>query len=110
MSFRKSTHTVEDQKLYLRLYHGRNDPQEDLEDWGSEGPVFGPYESIQITYESHIKMHSDSGFDDLAWQEDLVFYDGIYYGDVEISTTAPASEITPYKHEKTIFPEKEIQK
>ncbi len=28
--------------LYLRLYHGRKDPQEDLEDWGSAGPIFGP--------------------------------------------------------------------
>ena len=96
--------------LYLHLYHGRKDPQEDLEDRGSAGPIFGPYESIQITYEAHIKMHAPDRFDDLSWQDDLIFYGGIYYGDVEISTTAPASEITPYKHEKTIFPEKEIQK
>jgi hypothetical protein len=96
--------------LYLRLYHGRKDPEENLEDWGSEGPVFGPYESIQITYEAHIKMHAPDHFDDLVWQEDWVFYDGIYYGDVEIVAAAPDSERTPYKHEKTIPLEKETRK
>jgi len=59
--------------LYLHLYHGRKDPQEDLEDRGSAGPIFGPYESIQITYEAHIKMHAPDRFDDLTWQDDLVF-------------------------------------
>jgi hypothetical protein len=96
--------------LYLRLYHGRKDPLENLEDWGSDGPIFGPYENIQITYEAHIKMHASDHFDDLAWRDDLVFYDGIYYGDVEIVAAAPASEITPYKHEKTTPKVKETRK
>src|SRR3546814_15310909 len=29
-------------QLYLHLYHGRKDPDESLEDWGSDGPVIGP--------------------------------------------------------------------
>ena len=53
-------------RLYLHLYHERIDPLEDLDDWGSEGPTFGPYESVQITYGAHIKMHTPDGFNDLA--------------------------------------------
>jgi hypothetical protein len=108
LDFRKEK--IMQANLYLRLYHGRKDPQENLEDWGSDGPVFGPYESIQITYGAHIKMHAPDHFDDLDWQDDLVFYDGIYYGDVEIVAAAPASEITLYKHEKTTPKVKEIRK
>ena len=94
------------EKLYLHLYHGRKDPAEDLDDWGSEGPTFGPYASIQITYGAHIKMHEADGFDDLRWCEDLVYYDGIYYGDLSI-TTEPPSPPTPYEHNLSLQPEKE---
>jgi hypothetical protein len=37
-------------KLYLRLYHGRATPDEQMEDWGSDGPVIGPLASIHVTY------------------------------------------------------------
>lgn len=94
------------EKIYLHLYHGRKDPLEDLEDWGSEGPVFGPYENVQITYGAHIKMHAPDGFDDLTWHEDLVYYDGVYYGDVSICTSPDQSAI-PYEEEKSNPPKKE---
>ncbi len=91
-------------KQYLRLYHGRIDPKEKLEDWGSEGPIFGPYESVQMTYGSHIKMHTGSGFDDLNWLEDLIYYDGIFYGDMEIFNAEEAQKTTPYQEEKSKLP------
>ncbi len=94
------------EQLYLHLYHGRQDPLEDLEDWGSEGPTFGPYESIQITYGVHIKMHTSDGFDDLVWDEDLIFYDGVYYGDVYISPEPPFP-VSQYEDEKSIKPKPE---
>ena len=90
-------------RLYLHLYHERIDPLEDLDDWGSEGPTFGPYESVQITYGAHIKMHTPDGFNDLVWCEDLIFYDGIYYGDVYVSPEPPFP-LTPYEREKTLQP------
>jgi hypothetical protein len=37
-------------QLYLHLYHGRKDPDENLEDWGSEGPVIGPLAYVHTTY------------------------------------------------------------
>jgi hypothetical protein len=36
--------------LYIRLFHGRTDPDQDMDDWGSDGPVFGPYEFAHTTY------------------------------------------------------------
>ncbi|MBT7989617.1 MAG: hypothetical protein HN769_07055 [Anaerolineae bacterium] len=93
--------------LYLRLYHGRKDPQEDLEDWGSEGPIFGPYISIQITYGAHIKMHTPEGFADLFWEDDLIYYDGIYYCDIGISSDQNTIETTHYQEEKNRSPKKD---
>ena len=28
--------------MYLRLYHGRVDPDQEMDDWGFDGPTFGP--------------------------------------------------------------------
>lgn len=71
--------------MYISLFHGRQDPVDNLEDWGNIGPVFGPYDTVHITYESHIKMTTQSGFDNLFWTKDnLIYYDGVYYGDFEI--------------------------
>jgi hypothetical protein len=35
-------------KLYLRLYHGRTDPEQQMEDWGFTGPTFGPSPAMCI--------------------------------------------------------------
>ena len=51
-------------------------------------------------------MHAPDGFDDLTWYEDLVFYDGVYYGDLSISTK-PLSPPTQYDYQKSIQREKE---
>ena len=68
--------------LYIRLFHGRNDPAEDMDDWGFDGPVFGPYVAIHTTYQCHVKMIQENGdMDDLMVVGDLLFYDGKYYGD-----------------------------
>ena len=29
-------------KMYLRLYHGRTDPNQQMDDWGFGGPIIGP--------------------------------------------------------------------
>lgn len=39
--------------LYIRLFHGRTDPNQDMDDWGTDGPVFGPYEFVHTTYAFH---------------------------------------------------------
>jgi hypothetical protein len=71
--------------LYLKLFHGRGLPNEQLNDWGSDGPVFGPLSFVHTTYASLIHLgEPDHPFDslgDLQVIEGLVYYDGVYYGD-----------------------------
>jgi hypothetical protein len=75
--------------LYIRLFHGRTDPNQDMDDWGTDGPIFGPYLSVHTTYACRIKMiKADSSFHELlVYPEDTIFYDGVYYGDWSIFDT-----------------------
>jgi hypothetical protein len=41
---------LEKGRLYLHLFHGRNTPDEKLDDWGFQGPYFGPLDYFHITY------------------------------------------------------------
>lgn len=82
--------------MVMRLFHGRKDPEEGLDDWGSDGPylviaglhwVYGSIDSIQFKEEPNIE--TDDVFnvrmrDMTTDRGDLVFYDGVYYGDFEI--------------------------
>lgn len=70
--------------FYIRLFHGRGTPEETLDNWGFEGPLIGPV-GISWTYGS-IKVH-DPGWDDFCFlpvHEDLVRYQGKFYGDFDI--------------------------
>lgn len=92
--------------MYLDLFHGRADPDQDMEDWGEQGPIIGPLEYGHTTYSSTLRirfndvndhdlffMREVTGynvatgevfFEDEAWLEikgDMVFYEGMYYGD-----------------------------
>ncbi|MBT7071357.1 MAG: hypothetical protein HN975_10775 [Anaerolineae bacterium] len=87
--------------VYIRLFHGRERIDEKLEDWGWNGPVLGPYESIQLTYGTHIKMHKADHFEDLGVVEDLIYYDGYYYGDASIfSSDEPPEDVEEYAYWK----------
>ncbi len=98
---------LEPGKLYLRLYHGRATADEQMEDWGSDGPVIGPLVSIHVTYMCHVKFATtpdvmERFFPDVMaqwrargvsnghgpvcdWQfnviDDLIEYGGTLYGD-----------------------------
>lgn len=69
--------------LYIRLFHGRDNVTEDMDDWGSDGPVFGPYKFAHTTYSTVLKLgRPDGGCDELyIHPEDLLYYDSVYYGD-----------------------------
>jgi hypothetical protein len=70
-------------KMYLHLFHGRMDPEEDMEDWGDDGPLFGPLQYAHVTYCSDIKLEMADGRQPewLRFHEDMVEFDGVYYGD-----------------------------
>ena len=68
--------------LYIRLFHGRINPNQDMDDWGFDGPVLGPYQFVHTTYVSHVRLgRSDGNCDELHIYEDMLYYDGCYYGD-----------------------------
>ena len=73
--------------VYLRLFHGRHDPAQELDNWGSNGPVIGPCTYIHIVYGSVIHLGSqDSDIDcvDLYFDDGLILLEGVYYGDLTI--------------------------
>ena len=73
-------------KLYLRLYHGRTDPAQEMDAWGFEGPTFGPLSCYVHTYCSTFRIHAESGYHEL-WLEthdDMIRWDSCYYGDLEV--------------------------
>ncbi|MDF0491566.1 hypothetical protein PX699_16730 [Sphingobium sp. H39-3-25] len=102
--------------LYLRLWHGRRDPAENLDDWGSEGPVIGPLAFVQTTYMCDVKFAAapevmdrffpavmadwrQQGFSNVHgpvcdWRftiaDDLIEYDGVFYGDWSVFVSSPA--------------------
>lgn len=73
--------------VYLRLFHGRMTPHEDLNGWGFEGPIFGPIDSVHMTYLSTISIGEDPD-DNLVIESEfgLIRYSGSLYGDMSISS------------------------
>jgi len=72
-------------KVALELFHGRVRPDEHLDSWGRQGPVF-LVDYVHVTYLSDIKLGipEPAGDGDLRFVEDLVYYDGVYYGDLSV--------------------------
>ena len=73
----------------LELFHGRTDSTQDLEGWGTQGPVF-LVSYVHTTYRSDIKLGipEPAGDGDLKIVDDLVYYDGVYYGDWSVFPVA----------------------
>ena len=68
--------------MYLHLYHGRKDPDEQMDDWGKDGGQF-KIECLISTYCSHVRVKTEETNKpvDLQFGGDCLFYDGVYYGD-----------------------------
>ena len=41
--------------IYLKLMHGRGSPNQQMNDWGFDGPVLGPFEAVHFTYITHVR-------------------------------------------------------
>lgn len=74
--------------LYLYLFHGREDPEQDMDEWGVNGPHIGPLKWAHTTYGATVELKFADGFetgplpaDVLSIKDDLLYYDGMYYGD-----------------------------
>ena len=83
-------------QLSVRLFHGRKHPDEQLDDWGFDGPCIGPVSSVHLTYLNLRIAPDDDECVDIPRVDDLLFYDGGYFGDVAIESAAlqpPTSQI-----------------
>lgn len=94
--------------MYIALFHGRSDLKMHMDDWGYDGPIIGPLKYCHTTYGSHIALGWENENDEerlnnlyfgkgdsntelevyrhtphpeLSIQEDLIDYQGMYYGD-----------------------------
>lgn len=77
-------------QLYIELFHGRTDPKQDMDDWGDQGPVFGPFKFVHTTYAHHLKLGLPDAlaaekrrevYDLIISEDDLIHYGGMYFGD-----------------------------
>lgn len=97
--------------MYLALFHGRESPDEQMDDWGFNGPLIGPIIWCHTTYATDIKIafvshdeekkyfdtadHPDGHVIPIV--DDLIFFAGSYYGDwtvfnVEADDVSPPSD------------------
>lgn len=112
------TQPLEPGRLYLSLFHGRKSIDEQLDDWGFDGPTIGPLDYIQVTYMSDVKFSAspevmDWFFPDVIaewrakgysnakgplcdWQfdieGDLIHYQDAYFGDWSVFLAGPETD------------------
>lgn len=81
--------------MYLKLLHGRAVADEEMDDWGEDGPWIGPLNWFHCTYLSDIGI-GFAGGEELTSQsynieipspiylyQEMIYYDGMYYGSWE---------------------------
>lgn len=80
-----------------------------MNDWGFDGPVFGPYISIHTTYANFVKMNrADGTMDELRIVgPDMVYYGGSYYGDWSVHESPEESLIEEFDSSKAEPPKTE---
>lgn len=81
----------------IYLNHGRAYPEEELDDWGADGPILGPFTGMHLTYMSTVRFFNSDGASrndeyEASIVGDLFFYDGMYYGDWGVITFDPNSD------------------
>jgi hypothetical protein len=74
--------------MYLTMIHGRNHPEDQLHDWGFDGPMIGPLEYVHVTYCSTVNIgviHEGQSLNLHDTMEivrgALLLFKGKYYGD-----------------------------
>ena len=93
--------------LYLGLFHGRDTPNEAMNDWGFDGPAIGPLRYFHTTYACSVNVEFVSPTDaqlftgthdtlmDLAINGDLLCFDGKLYGDWTVYWVSPEECFRP---------------
>ena len=93
--------------LYLGLFHGRDDPNQTMDGWGFHGPAIGPLEWCHTTYAHEIKLEFECKGDEktyfaddcvqtvIGFLDDMVVFDGKYYGDWTVYYVQPEDCLPP---------------
>jgi len=87
--------------LYLGLFHGRHQPNEQMDSWGFDGPTIGPLKWCHTTYAADIKIEFEQAVDaveyfgvkdvqfEMALEGDMIAFGGMYYGDWTVYYVGP---------------------
>jgi len=82
--------------MYLKLLHGRASVDEEMDDWGTDGPWVGPLEWFHCTYMKGLGIGfsdgselpslyaNDSPPSPMGLVSDMIYFEGMYYGDWEL--------------------------
>lgn len=95
--------------IIIDLYHGHHTPEEQLNGWGFDGPVLGPFPYYHITYNSTVNIGDEGIMIAGKLVESLPEYDnsgfipflGAYYGDMSISSESDMYSSLKERWEKT---------
>ena len=87
--------------VYLTLLNGRDDPSEDTNGLGFRGPTF-PADAVGGHYQSVLKIVYQGELQLFRYYDDMVFYDGTWYGEWEV-TANPPHFVDIFDEEKTHF-------
>ncbi len=78
-------------RLALRLENGRKNPAETMSDWGFSGPTLS-IDWFHWTYNATLRIgFADGSEQDLSLVNDLIEYQGNYYGDFDIMSSEEAT-------------------
>ncbi len=100
--------------LAIKLFHGRHRPDEQLGDWGEDGPLL-KIEYLHVVYFTTFRIGLQE--DDEVWLEpwvhgkqdgvlvdELIHYDGMFYGDWNILHVAASEVDGDFERDKAVFP------
>ncbi len=92
-------------KLFLKLFHGRDRMDQKMEDWGFDGPTFGPLQYAHMTYGCDLKVALEGSADadfTLTLTEGLVAHAGKFYGDWSVFVATPEMVKNPRENARSV--------
>ena len=109
----KMAETRSDSWLCLELSHGRKKPEQDMTGWGKNGPILGPFPSIHVEYRGDLRIVLQGDKETcISIDDDLIYYDGMYYGNwviVSVASLSPRQRkrVVPFSAECNRIPRDE---
>ena len=98
-------------RLYCALFHGRKDPHDPPDDWGTEGPVLGSFTYCHATYgQIRCLGYTNTAGHSKEWEiadstvNGLVYYDGVFYGDMSIVVDTELENVSIFNRSKATLP------